>query len=198
MRRCEGGFTVAEQLISAGLCALVMWVVGELTVASFRVHTRSTDRATVFRMATTAADRMGRELRLCEQLYAPARPAWGQRLEAGPGQGLVLVFRRACPARGADLAVGFRFDGARREVARVLYRPDFDPGRADTQVPLEDRRLAEGVDGLAFWAVDPATRHGAAFVALELSLLAEPAGTGPSRSPLPGSPLRVEVRARGL
>lgn len=206
MRPCRG-FTVAEAIISLGLFALVLVVVGELTVASYRVHTRTTERATVFRMATAAADRMSRELRLCEAVYAPERPSggwtWGRRYEAGPDQRLTLVFRRAQPATGQDLVLGFRFDGQKRVVDRLVYETDFDPARPETQVLKEKpRKLADGIDGMAFWPIDPATRHGAPFAGVEVSMLAEPErvvpGSKASPTPMPGSPIRAEVRVKGL
>lgn len=206
MRRCSG-FTVAEAIISLGLFALVLVVVGELTVASYRVHTRSTDRATVFRMATAAADRMSRELRLCKAVYAPERPSggwsWGRRFEAGPNERLLLVFRRAQPATGQDLVLGYRFDGQKRVVDRLVYRNDFDPARPETHVLLEKpRKLADGIDGMAFWPIDPGTRHGAPFAGVEVSMLAEPErvipGSTATPTPMPGSPIRAEVRVKGL
>lgn len=206
MRRCSG-FTVAEALISMALFALVLVVVGELTVASYRVHTRTTDKATVFRMATSATDRMSRELRLCKALYAPERPSsgwtWGQRFEAGPNGRLIVVFRRAQPSTGQDLVLAYRFDGQKRVVDRLVYRPDFDPARSETHVLLEKpRKLADGIDGMAFWPIDPATRHGAPFAGVEVSMLAEPVqvvpGSGSTPMPMPGSPIRAEVRVKGL
>lgn len=201
------GVSVAESLVALGLFGLVLGIMGELTVASYRVHTRSTDRSTVFRGATTAADRMSRELRLCRRMYSPAEPAggwtFGRRYEAGPGGRLHVVFRRVVPATGEDMVVGFRFDGQRRVLDRLVYRPDFDLARPETQGLLErPRTLATGVDGLAFWPQDPALRNGTSFAGVEVSLLAEPErvlpGAVASPVAMPGSPLRSEVRVRGL
>ena len=201
------GTTLPEVLVAMALLGLVLVGVGELTVASRRAHARTEEGVEVFRGAALAASWMSRELRLCRDLYAPARPEggwrYGEPLEPGPEGCLHVVFRRPAPGFGEDRVVAFRFDGPRRVVERALYRPDFHPGRPSTQVLQgPPRTLASGIDGMSFFVLDPALRHGAPFVGLELSMQVQPrrwlSGRVSSPVPMPGSPLRAEVRVRGL
>lgn len=186
------GTTLPETLVALALFGLVLALVADLAVASQRLHARGTDRAGLHRAAAVAADRMGRELRLCRKLYAPSLPEGGGAARWGPTGGrLLVVFRCAGPEPGGDRVVGFRFEEARGRVERLLYQPDFDPARPGSQVLLgAPRALATGLGGMAFWLPDPASRSGAPFAGLELAVPGNAAG--------PGARIPSEVRVKGL
>lgn len=190
------GQTLFEVLVALGLMGLVLAAVGELSVAARHFFARSTQQSACFREAALACFRMGRELRMCRELYHPDPVVLegGRPWMASPGGNLVVVFRRQGPPTRPDQVVGFRFDGQRQVLERVLYHPDFSPGNPDRGHFLEPpRRLAGGVVGMALWSPDPACRHGSRFLGLEL-VPGQTSDSGARR----GQPLRLEVRVGDL
>jgi len=133
---------------------------------------------------------------MCRELYhpAPGLLETGQPLLAPPGGNLVVVFRRQGPPPRPDQVVGFRFDGQRQVLERLLYHPAFPQGNPPQGSLLEPaRRLAGGVRGMALWSPDPAQRSGSRFLGLEL-VPSSPAAGGMQDGP----PLRLEVRVGDL
>ncbi len=193
--RCRGS-SLFEVLVAMAILGLVLVAVGELSVLCQRAHAHTTGRVQAFRAAALAATRMSGELRLCQGLYSPEEPAagwpYGQPLQAGPAGGWCLVFRRAVPGPAADQVVGFRFESGKGVLERLLYRPDFDPDRPETQKLHElPRTLAPSLEGVNLWLVQPGQRYGAHFVGLELVPSGAPGTAGEA-------PLRVETRVRDL
>jgi len=190
------GNTLFEVLVALGLMGLVLAAVGELSVAARHFFAQGTDQGTCFREAALACFRMGRELRMCRELYHPDPTVLdgGQPWTASSEGSAVVVFRRPGPPPRADQVVGFRLDGSRRVLERLLYHPDF-PVDHSSQARLMDppRRLAGGVVGMALWSPDPSRRHGSRFLGLEL-VPGRTSGSG-ARA---GLPLRLEVRVGDL
>lgn len=198
MPRCDRctGSSLFEVLVAMAILGLVLVAVGELSVLCQRTQAQTTGRAQAFRAAALAATRMSGELRLCQGLYSPEEPAtgwpYGQPLQAGPAGAWCLVFRRAVPGLAEDQVVGFHFDSRKGVLERLLYRPDFDLARPETQkLHGRPRTLAAGLQSMSFWLVQPGQRYGAHFVGLELVPSGAPGAAGEA-------PLRVETRVREL
>ncbi|MGI5843478.1 MAG: PulJ/GspJ family protein [Candidatus Xenobium sp.] len=190
------GNTLFEVLVALGLMGLVLTAVGELSVAARHFFAKSTDQGFRFREATRACFQMGRELRMCRELYHPD-PAvldGGQPWTTSPDGSAVIAFRRPGPPLREDQVVGFRLDGSRQVLERLLYQPDFSVEDSSQARLLEPpRRLAGGVVGISLWSPDPSRRHGSRFLGLEL-VPGAASGSG-ARTELP---LRLEVRVGDL
>jgi hypothetical protein len=170
--------------MTGAILALFMAMVCECLVRVHKSHIATSRKLTNLRAASTLMDRMGRELRCCDQVYYPDPNAVLAAYTPVALSATPLVFRYHV-ASGYTV-VGYKLDAAAQKVERMVYAQDYDPAVIASQTVLSSRKFLETAESLNVTQLDVANTNGLFYLHLELKLALE------------HEALSSEVKARGL
>ncbi|MGE0491496.1 MAG: type II secretion system protein J [Vulcanimicrobiota bacterium] len=167
------GMTLIEILIVAGVLAIFSSMVAHAVVLAYRNQAVTSKKTQDFRRAVNSLEWVGRELRMCQKMYAPdpALPAFVSGSPYTPGvTDKPFIFRRFNAATNADIVVGLSYDDQNQRIIRSLYSTSFDLGDATTHTPLETRTLAQNVESFSLSYIDPSTTFGVQMLQVALKI----------------------------
>ena len=159
------GSTLPEMLIGMTLFMLALAMCGELAVTAVRSRSHAMDRNGPFRELVTRFSLLEQDLTDADRIYAPDLHDYAPH-HPGSEAALAVALRQSDGSPGVVVWM-LRGD----EWQRQLYRPDFDPAVAASQVPL-DRTLPQKLSHVRAFTIrqlPPGANGGAPLLQLEVT-----------------------------
>ncbi|MBS2039949.1 hypothetical protein JST97_33495 [bacterium] len=160
--------TLLEVLISGSLFLLALAICAELAVVSVRSRNQAMNKNGEFRANLTLLHQLQLDLKECRQIYQPDLSDLGPHRPGVDSSSLVL---RLPGPDGNPRVLGWNVAGS--ELRRTIYRPDFNPLVAASQVPaLNERSLTtEGIGHFTVQMLPPGQNYGSQLLRIQMDCL---------------------------
>lgn len=136
----RAGHTLVELLLAMSLFMLALVLCGRLAVLGMRSRSDGMERNSEFRRIITTFHQLQQDVHQLRRLYAPDLSDFGVRR---PGQDSRAFVFSTHASDGSLQVIGWSL--REQELARTVYRPDFDPAVPASQIPQDRaRQLSSG------------------------------------------------------
>ncbi|MBM3463237.1 MAG: hypothetical protein FJX76_14130 [Armatimonadetes bacterium] len=160
--RALRGFTLLEVCITIGLLMLFLIMLGDCMAAAYRATNKSTQSVSNYRLAVTALDALGRELRACTTVYSPNPATLNPGVVITPNRAKPLIFRYN--DAGVSTVAMWWFEEEPQKLYRVRYQMTYEYGKPSTYKlqggdPAAGRVMLRMVTAVVLEKLDPTSTN---------------------------------------